>query len=477
MASVKKSLAISFADKYSVMLIQLVATLVLARLLTPEDVGLFSVGAVIVGFAHVIRDFGVVNYLIQEKELTTERIRSAFGVTLVISWGIAVVLYLISAPIADFYDEDSVKKVIVILSINFLFIPFSSTVMGLLRRELKFETIFAINFSNAVAHNATAMILAYLGFGFESLAWAAIAGTSVTVIVAIIKRPENTQFVPACSEFKRIFSFGSYSSGAGIVREAGLSISDMSLGKLQGFEAVGYYSRAMGFVNIFNYAVTAAIDPVVTPFFAKCIRENRALKGPYLRALDYFTVLAWPSFLFLLVFAYPMIDLLYGAQWGEAAPVAQLLCIAFMLRSLTNFSGYYLIATGQIRLMFTSQLFLQVPRVILTILAAFDGLILVAAVQVLFYLVSFFVYHILVHRDLHVRYVDVFRSTYKSLMVALIAIIPPLGMSFYIEISGVFLIGLTGLLFIIGWVLSLYLIKHALLNELPLRFRRFIPIS
>ena len=96
MASIRKALALSFAGKYSSLAIHTVAVMVLARLLTPAEIGVYSVGAAVVALAHVVRDFGVGNYLIQEKELTTERIRTAFAVTLVIGWTMAAVLFALS---------------------------------------------------------------------------------------------------------------------------------------------------------------------------------------------------------------------------------------------------------------------------------------------------------------------------------------------------------------------------------------------
>ena len=91
MASIRKALSLSFASKYSSLAIHTVAIMVLARLLTPAEIGVYSVGAAVVALAHVLRDFGVGNYLIQEKELTQDRIRTAFGVALVIAWVMAAV--------------------------------------------------------------------------------------------------------------------------------------------------------------------------------------------------------------------------------------------------------------------------------------------------------------------------------------------------------------------------------------------------
>ncbi|MCB1781715.1 MAG: oligosaccharide flippase family protein, partial [Candidatus Competibacteraceae bacterium] len=85
MANVTKSLAISLAESYIIIILQLGTFVLIARFLTPNEIGLYSVSVAVTGIVHLLRDFGVGSYLIQEKEITNERIRTAFTITLMIS--------------------------------------------------------------------------------------------------------------------------------------------------------------------------------------------------------------------------------------------------------------------------------------------------------------------------------------------------------------------------------------------------------
>ena len=142
MNSVRKSLLTSFAEKYTVAAIEVPTSLVIARLLTPEEIGVFSVAAVLVSLAHMLRDFGVGQYIIQEKELTPDRFRTAFGFTLLFAWAIAGLLILISLPVAMYYHEPGIRDVIIVLALNFFLLPFSSVVLASLRREMNFTAIY-----------------------------------------------------------------------------------------------------------------------------------------------------------------------------------------------------------------------------------------------------------------------------------------------------------------------------------------------
>ena len=82
MNAIKSSLLMSFAEKYTVLVIGMAGGMIIARLLTPGQIGIFSIGAVVVGITQMVRDFGVGQYLIQEKELNAERLRAAYTLTM-----------------------------------------------------------------------------------------------------------------------------------------------------------------------------------------------------------------------------------------------------------------------------------------------------------------------------------------------------------------------------------------------------------
>ena len=445
------------------MVIQFISTIILARLLTPEEIGVFSVAAVIIGFAQMIRDFGVANYLVAEKELTTLRIRTALGVTLFFAWLMAFILYATKGLIADFYNEPGIDAVLLVLSISFLFIPFTSTVLGLLRRELRFDVIFKISLISAICHACTAVLMAYNGFGFISLAWASLAGTISTIAVALIYKPTNAQFIPSLRELKRVFSFGASSSAASLLSEAGTSAQDLAIGRILGFSSVGFYSRAMGLIGIFNKLITSAIQPIALPAFSEKHRNNESLKEPYLKIFSYFSALSWPFFAMLAITTLPVIRLLYGDQWDTAAPIATILCIAFALQPFYYFSNSGLMAIGKVHSVLVAQLTLQTPRVLLTIAACFYSLTYVAWVQVIFSIVCVFYFHLLFHKKINVSSLDLRKSSYKSIAITTISVTPPyLLLNIYENCNLI----ATYCLWASCWFLAIFVVKHPISQEI-----------
>lgn len=347
--SIRRSLAFSFLEKYASTALNLVSTLVLARLLSPEEIGIFSVGAAMVGMMHALRDFGVTNYLIQEREVGREKLRTAFTVTLGLSWLFALILLAASGWAADFYEEPGIRQIIWVMAANFALIPFGSPILALMRRELQFGRLAAIQLTSTVVNVSVSILLAALGFGFMSLAWASLAGVVATSSLAFLSRPHAFLFKPGFAEWRSVLSFGGYASGNAMIGDLRQTAPDLIIGRLLGFEAVGLHSRALGLLHIFNKLIFEGLQPVLLPALSEKVRRGEDLREVYLRAMEYITVLYWPFLAFLGLMADPIIRILLGDQWLAVTPLVQIYCGISAIGFPAFLTQPILIAMGQIR--------------------------------------------------------------------------------------------------------------------------------
>jgi O-antigen/teichoic acid export membrane protein len=467
MDSVRKPLAYSFIDKYCVTLIQFGSTVVLARLLTPEEIGIYSLGAVIIGFAQMVRDFGVSQYLVQERELSTKRIRTAFSASLIVGWSLAILLLLFKNILADFYAEEGVKDVIAILCITLFFLPFNAVVLALLRRNMRFGSLLIINVIAALTYAITGIGLALLDFGFESLAWAGVTSSVMTLAIGITRKPENLTFLPSFEDFRRIFSFGISSSSASLLNALGQGAPDLTISKNLSFEALGFYSRAVGLTSVFNYVITAAVQPVVLPSFSQTVRNGTPLKSAYLRAINYYTLLAWPFYAFVGIMALPLLRVLYGDQWDRAVPIVQILCVAYSLYALVMFSGSALVSLGMVNVNLRIAAICQPARLVFTLIASFYSLEMVALVQVIFYLTIIMLTHHLLHKEIKVEASDIFRVIYKNIGITFGSVIGcHLFLSYACASEFIYHLFAGGVGWLLFLILSIYITRHPIRKEL-----------
>jgi O-antigen/teichoic acid export membrane protein len=349
LSSVRRSFLLSLADSYLGVVLQLASTIMIARLLTPAEVGTFAIAAVFAALASTFRDFGVAEYLIQARSLTPAKLRAALALNIIVSWAIAALLAVLAPFAADFYREPGVGYVMWVQALNFMLVPFGAVTQAWFRRELNYRPIVIGNLLSSIAAFVVAVSLAYAGFGFMSLAWSSLAGIVVTVVVAMWFRPADFPKWPALAGIGEVFQFGKFASSIYIVGQLGKGAPELLIGRALGTAPVGIYSRAGGLVEMFNRLVLRPVFQVCMPYFAKSDRESGTLVPAYLHSVGLLTAVGWPLLALLGVLAYPAIRLIYGDQWLAAVTLAQILCAAAAVELLQTLSREALLAKGQAR--------------------------------------------------------------------------------------------------------------------------------
>lgn len=475
MNSVRKSLYLSFAENYSVMLIQLASTPIVARLIKPEEIGLFSIAIFFVNLAQVIRDFGVGQYLIQEKELTSARIQTAAALTLTVGVIMAILTFALSGPVAAFYHQPGIQAVMMVLAANFLIIPFGSVTMAYLRRQLDFAPLFRIRIFSVIVYTGTLIALAAWGYGYMSMAWASFAGVVATTAAATYYRPAELPRLPAFKELRRVMSFATFSSGSSVLSEIAAGAPEGILGKMLPLHAVGLYSRATGMIDLFNRLIWNSIHAIVLPHFSEEYRVTGDVRAAYVRATSYITGLSLPFAAVTFFLAEPMILLLFGHQWLGAVPLIRLLAVVFALESIFYMTAAALTACGEVKRVVRLQLFGLPIRLLAIYVGSFYGLTGVGWALIIAYPVGVAITLPEMQKHLGVSPVDVVQAIRKSVLLGLLVGIPSalvFNMTHWIETHPYISFALLGGLAMTSWFAAMWVLRHPLLAELLLLLRR-----
>jgi len=363
LSSIRRSLAYSIANSYLALPLQLLGTMIISRLLTPAETGVFAVAAVFAAFASTFRDFGVAEYLIQEKELDSDKIRAALAVNIAVSWLMGISLFFGAPFAAAFYDSQGVGEVMRVQAFNFILIPFGAVTMANFRRQLDFRPIFIAGILGNVTTFIVSIGCAFSGMSYMSLAWSSLAGVIVTVCVSMWFRPADFPRWPGVRHIGRVIHFGKFASGIYVFGQLGAGAPEMILGRIQGMVDVALYSRASGLIEVFNQTVMRAIMPVCLPYFAKSNREEGSVVKGYLASMSYLTAIGWPFLAFVGIEAYAAIRIMYGVQWMESVPLAQILCIAGAINMVHRLSKEVLIACGDVKQSNMLQIITQFTRI------------------------------------------------------------------------------------------------------------------
>jgi lipopolysaccharide exporter len=479
MTSVRRALFLSMAQSYALIAISLVSNILLARLLTPEEIGIYSVSLAVVGIAQVLREFGIGNYLIQVKNITEAHIRTAFGISLVIGSTLFIVVNFAAPLASSFYNEPRLLDTMRISAISFLTLPFCTISVAILKREMLFQRMVTVTLIATSVGFITTISFAYSGFGQNSMAIGAVITNIVIGLGAWVARTDRKLFLPGFSEWRTLLKFGAQSSIASVVTSIAMDINDLVLGKILGFAPVAIMSRAQGLMYLFHRDIMSAIRNVAYPFFAKAHREGDSLEGRYITSVTAVTVIAWPFYGFSSLFALEIVRLMFGTQWDEAVILVPFFCLAGAFAATSNLIINAIMAVGRNDLVMKSELLFQPVRVALIVAAAMIFQSLLACT--IAYLIAFVLHTPLMYifkgRCIPNNFQSLLPNLLLSAKVTLMALAIPVALAIHAGLdrnspaSFGTLIAASALC-AVSWLSALIMFKHPITTD-PL-FKRFI---
>lgn len=461
--SLKVALMFSAIGEYSIQILGFVTIMILARLLSPDEVGVYAVAGTASIIATELSSFGVVQFLIREKNIHENKIRSVLGMAIVVSWGLGLLLILSAPYIADFYDKSAIKNILWILSLSFFVVPFISVPFALWKREMQFRQIAFLKFTGQLVTSVSSIALVLLGFSYYGLALGAAIGMISRFMIALFLKPPGTVWIPEFTLVKSLVRFGFFSSLTNVFTRFTESIPDLVIGKIATMADVGYFSRGFGAVLFLNKILLSAVAPVILPHLAEVKRSGGSVVDAYLRSVKLLLAFTLPAFAVASAASYPMIIGLFGDQWNAAVPIASILAVWVMFFSVHSFSASAFIVSGDEKLMFISGLFVSIFRLALVLSTASQGLEMVAWAMVVSGLIEFCVNTMALKKSIGLMVSKLLMALLPSLFISFMCWLTTILIDYIIvfeETNPFQSLAIVAISLLIVWLLLLRVTKH-----------------
>jgi O-antigen/teichoic acid export membrane protein len=467
--AVRRSLLLSLAQRYLTLALSLGSTIVLARLLTPGEMGMFFIAAALILAANTIANFGVHQHIVQERRLTPGRYRAATGVIVLSSLAAFALVQVLAAPLAGFFREPGLAAVLAVYGLVLLTVPLNTPAIARMQRDMRFGAVLVIGVAGTVVQVATAIWLATRGHGAMSLAWAAVVEQGMVTLVCALLRDRESWARPAIRGWRRVVGPGLSLSAAHLMQEMGNLAPQLAIGRMQGMDAAGLFNRGLTAVTLFQRCFVDAVKPVVLPAFARAHRDGVDTAGPLVRATALVAAIAWPFFAVTALLAPQVVMLLFGGQWGAAVPVVRILALVGMVMPFCVIQGEVLVALGRAGRVFRIQTVSQALRVAVTVVLAAIGIEAVALGLAAVALVQAALILGALRAATGVRLRVLAGATLSSVAITAAAAAGPLAVALLdaeSRLGALPDLALGGGLSAIGWVWALVATRHPLAGEL-----------
>ena len=270
----------SIASRAVNMVVQVGSQVWVARLLSPEDVGLVAMVSAITGFAPVLIDLGTRDAAVQKSKITEEEVSALFWLTMGIGTLLAMSLVACSSLIAAFYNEDRLKKIALFSAINFIFAAASCQHFALLRRAMKFQAIAVIEVSASVVSAAGSVAMAFAGSGY----WALVAKPIMAAVVMLAGVCWACRWVPGIPGLtpgvKEMVRFGLNITGFTMADYVGRAADRVALGKRAGPVDLGFYQNAFFVYDNVLSLMSLSLHSVAVASLSRSEEHTSELQSP-----------------------------------------------------------------------------------------------------------------------------------------------------------------------------------------------------
>lgn len=335
-----------FIGRFVNYFVTFIVGIVLTRLLSPEEFGIFGIVMAIVLFSNVFLDFGFRIALIQAKEINQTQLSTVFFINLTVSFCIFAIITFSSSSIGEFYGNENLAKPIVVMSGLFIINALTLIPNILLSKEMRFKPISITNTIASVISGIIGISLAYCGFKV----WALIIQNLTTSILLLIGLCLYSKWKPSLTfnlnTVKPLWKLSSTVFSLTILENFYNRLDVFIVGRFFDFSTLGFYNRAQSVDGLVRNFSVGTLMSVVLPFFSKIQDDKEKLKNYFERSINLVLFIAFFLSGILFLGSLDIIIILFTQKWEVVASYFRIIAITSFVYPASAIMVNIIVARG-----------------------------------------------------------------------------------------------------------------------------------
>lgn len=366
--NLKKSVFLVGLEKFSMILFQFISSIILARLLTPEDYGIVAMIAIFISLSGILVDSGFGGALVYYKDVDKKDYSTVFWMNMALSISLYTLIYINAETISEFYQTPILSDLIKVLGLSVVFNSIGLIQFTILYKNLEFKTLGFISVISYILSALIAIALAYWGFGV----WALIAQQVLASILKTILYVICNRFVPdlyfSWRLLKKHWSFGSGLFFSTLLRTIYDNMYLQLIGKYCSVTNAGYYNQAQKLKDIPSNLFSNTFDTSLFPIFSKIEDENLFVEK-YRMINRMFSFCCIPIFFIMAVLSKDIVLWLLGEKWIGSAWILSIMSIGAIFYIFESISRSIFKAKGKSGLIFRLDIVKRSSAILLMFIA------------------------------------------------------------------------------------------------------------
>lgn len=319
-----------FAERCGAQIVTFIVSIVLARILSPDDYGTIALVTVFTSILQVFVDSGLGTALVQKKNADDLDFSSVFYFNLIV----CIILYglmFITAPlIANFYGDNTLIPVIRVISITILISGVKGIQQSYVSKNMLFKRFFFSTLGGTIFSAVLGICMAYMGFGVWALVFQQISNTAIDTIILWVTVKWRPHKMFSWNRLKSLLSYGWKLLVSSLLDTVYNNLRNLIIGKIYSASDLAYYNQGDKFPKVIVTNINTSIDSVLLPSMADVQDDHLKVKSMTRRAIKTSTYIMAPLMMGLAFCATPIVKLVLTDKWLMCVPYLRIFCISYM---------------------------------------------------------------------------------------------------------------------------------------------------
>ena len=328
--SVIKNFLWRFAERCSAQMVSLVVSIVLARLLAPEDYGVIALVTVFTTIMQVFVDSGLGTALIQKKNADDLDFSSVFYFNFAVCLVLYAVMFAAAPFISRFYNNAALTPLVRVISLTIVISGVKGIQQSYVSRNMLFKRFFYATLGGTIFSAFLGIGLAYAGFGVWALVAQQLSNAAIDTLILWLTVPWRPKKMFSWDRLKGLLSYGWKLLASGLLDRVYSSLRSLIIGKMYSPADLAFYERGNQFPDVIITNINTSIDSVLLPTMASSQDDRATVKSMTRRAIKTSTYIMAPLMMGLAFCAEPIVRLVLTEKWLPCVPFLRIFCITYM---------------------------------------------------------------------------------------------------------------------------------------------------
>ena len=319
-----------FAERCGAQLVTFIVSIVLARILLPEDYGKVALVTVFTSILQVFVDSGLGTALIQKKDADDLDFSSVFYFNFIICVLLYALMFFFSPAIARFYNDNSLIAIIRVISLTIVISGVKGIQQSYVSRNMLFKRFFFSTLGGTIFSAILGIWMAYSGSGVWAIVAQQLSNTAIDTLILWLTVKWRPERMISWRRLKGLMSFGWKMLVSSLLDTVYNNLRNLIIGKLYSASDLAYYNQGDKLPNVIVNNINTSIDSVLLPTMSNEQDNREVIKNMTRRAIKMSTYAMAPLMMGLAFCAEPIVKLILTDKWLPCVPYLRIFCITYM---------------------------------------------------------------------------------------------------------------------------------------------------